>query len=149
MGVGAFLMRYRPWPLDASHWSRALALFGRWEAAAATWGIACGLAFGLVILAGERTRGFGQLSARRVTVWGALAGAAFPALLSVRPILSGASASYFAVIVGASAIAGGLWARGAMAMARRAPNAADPLMLSEEPAPSGQRTARATRDRVR
>ena len=132
VGVGAFLVVCRPWRPGAINWSRALELFRIWEGAAIMWGVACGLAFGLVILANERTRRFSQLSARRVTLWGALAGAAFPMLLSIRPILSGASVSYFGWIVGASAVAGALWARGAMAIARRVPSERDPVMIPEK-----------------
>jgi len=149
VGVGAFLIRYRPWPPSAIHWSRALVVFGMWESAAAMWGIACGLAFGLVLLASERTRHFSQLSTRRVTLWGALAGAAFPMLISIRPILSGASVMFFGMIVGASAVAGALWARGTMAIARRVPSEPDPLMILEEPAPFEHGAATAARDRVR
>ncbi|HEX7123670.1 MAG TPA: hypothetical protein VF178_14940, partial [Gemmatimonadaceae bacterium] len=149
VGVATFPIRFRPWPLGAINWSRALELFQLWESGAVVWGIACGLAFGGVILLSERSRRFSQLSARRVTLWGALAGAAFPMLVSIRPIHYGASVSYFGMIVGASAVACGLWARGAIAMARRAPREPEPLMMLDGPASAGLGTVTVTRDRVR
>ena len=121
VGVGAFVVVSRPWPISAIRWERFLTQFARWEGASALWGIACGLAFSLVFLALERSRGLQQLSLNRVTAWGALAGAVFPALLSVRPLLGGASIAYFGGIVLASALAGAIWARLSVALARRAP----------------------------
>ena len=131
VGVGAFVGVMRPWPISAIRWEPFLTRFALWEGMSITWGLACGLAFALVFLALERSRGLQQLSPTRVTAWGALAGAVFPALLSVRPLLGGASVAYFGGIVLASALAGAIWARMSVALARRG------LLLSAEPAAIG------------
>jgi hypothetical protein len=125
LGIGVFVAVFRPWPISREHWEGALMLFGKWEAASLLWGIACGTVFGLTMILLERRRHLRELSATRITVWGAIGGALFPTLLSIRPILSGASPIYFGLIIGGSALAGALWARASFAIARRAPDAAD------------------------
>jgi hypothetical protein len=134
MGVGAFVAVFRPWPLNAETLPRVLQLFIKWEAASVLWGIATGLTFGLVILALERTRRWSELTPSRLTAWGAVAGALFPALLSIRPLMSGASPVYFGLIIGGSALAGALWARASFALARRLPSGSESGMLSGPPA---------------
>ena len=148
VGVGAFAAVFRPWPLNAHTWPRAVELFTKWEAAAFAWGVASGLAFGLVILALERTRRWAQLSPARLTAWGALAGGLFPALLSLRPLLDGASATYFGLIVAASTLAGAAWARASFAMARRVPDNSATAMLLQETAEPRLNRARGSRERV-
>lgn len=122
VGVGAFIAVFRPWPLNADTLPRALQLFAKWEAASVVWGIATGLTFGLVILALERTSRWPDLSRARITAWGAIAGGLFPALLSIRPLLAGASPVYFGLIIAGSALAGAAWARASFTLARRLPD---------------------------
>ena len=121
VGLPVFVAVFRPWHVDAATLPRALQLFAKWETASLLWGIATGLTFGLVILALERTRRRPELSTARITAWGAIAGGLFPALLSIRPLMAGASVLYFAPIIAGSALAGALWARASFALARRAP----------------------------
>jgi hypothetical protein len=148
VGVGAFLAVFRPWPVNASTWVRTMELFVKWEGASVVWGVASGLAFGLVILMLERSRHWPQLSSARISAWGALAGGLFPALLSVGPLLGGASATYFGLIVGASTLAGAAWARASFAIARRAPDQRDLTMLARATAESPLNTVHAGRERV-
>ena len=145
VGFGAFVAVFRPWPLSAASLPRAIQLFAKWEGAAFIWGVASGLAFGLIILALERTRRWAQLSPARISAWGALAGGLLPALLSVRPLLGGASATYFGLIIGASTLAGAAWARASFAMARRVPDRSEPAILpraTAEPLPHRSATSR-------
>ncbi len=147
-GVAVFIGVYRPWPLTADMFPRAIQLFLKWEAASFVWGVASGLSFGLVVLGLERTRRWSQLSRARITAWGAVAGGLFPTLLSIRPIMAGSSVTYFGLIIGASALAGAAWARASFAMARRVPDAREqdtfPLETAErmpDPAVSGRSRA--------
>ncbi|MEO5826861.1 MAG: hypothetical protein ABIR59_13305 [Gemmatimonadales bacterium] len=119
VGLVAFVVIMRPWLLRALRWDLTSRQLGEWEAASVLWGSACGVAFGVAIIALERTRRLHQLTLHRVTAWGALAGALVPTLLSIRPIMAGAGLSYFGAIIGASALAGALWARFALVIARR------------------------------
>jgi hypothetical protein len=148
VGVGAFVAVFRPWPLNAETLPRALQLFAKWEAASLLWGVATGLTFGLVILALERTRRWSELSTARITTWGAVAGSLFPALLSIRPLMSGSSAVYFGLIIGGSALAGALWARASFALARRIPAGQEPGLLNGPPAEAGLTRAAARDSRV-
>ena len=126
VGFGMFLARYRTWPTAAIHWERTLMLFGVWESLAVLWGVASGVAFGLALWAGER-RGIQQLSARRITLWGALGGAAFPFLIYGGLMISHGVSNLplFGTITGISALLGAAWARTSFALARRLPNAGD------------------------
>ena len=148
VGIPTFVAVMRPWPLSAIRWERFLKLFAFWEGASTLWGFVCGLAFAFVFLAFERTRGLHQLSRTRVAAWGALAGAAFPALLFVRPLLDGASVPYFGGIILASGLAGAIWARMTVALARRAPAESESAALSNDVAPAMPDFAQAARDRV-
>ncbi len=147
-GVVAFVAVYRPWPLPAEYLPRALQLFAKWELASFVWGVASGLSFGLVVLALERTSRWPQLSRARITAWGALAGGLFPALLSIRPLLVGASTTYFGLIIGASALAGAAWARASFALARRVPDETPQLVLPRESAEPLSSRASATHNRA-
>jgi hypothetical protein len=97
--------------------------------AAALWGSASGLAFGMTVWRAERRRHFGQLSTRRIMLWGAVAGAAFPVLLYTPLVLRGAlnAIPFFSMLVGLSAVAGVACARATLAIAKRAPDRAEDL----------------------
>jgi hypothetical protein len=128
VGALMFAMRYRPWPIAAIHWGRFLTLFGLFVAAGALWGSASGLAFGLTVWHAERRRHFGQLSTRRIMVWGAVAGAAFPVLLYTPSVLRGTfDIPLFSILVGLSTLAGVACARATFAIAKRAPDRAEDL----------------------
>jgi hypothetical protein len=147
-GVGVFIAVFRPWPLRAETLPRALTLFARWELGSTIWGIATGLTFGLVVLALERTRGWRDLSKARITAWGALAGALFPTLLSIRPIQSGSSVTYFGLIIGGSALAGALWARTSFALARRTGDEPTPALLPADTSALQLNSASTARDLI-
>jgi hypothetical protein len=63
VGLGTFFVAFPPWPLGSVRWERTLRLFAAWEGASLLWGVACGVAFGLCMMALERTRRVGQVSA--------------------------------------------------------------------------------------
>jgi hypothetical protein len=124
IGASMFLVRYRPWSVSATHWDRALALMGGFIGGGALWGSVCGLAFGVAVVAHARRSSLHRMTARRFTVWGAVAGAAFPGLIYTPAVLmTGAfdAIPFFSMLTGASAIAGALCARAIFALACRAP----------------------------
>lgn len=130
IGIPAFIVVMRPWPLSAVRWERFIRLFSMWEVAAFAWGAAGGLAFALAFIALERSRRLSQLSLTRVAVWGALAGAVLPAILVGRQLV-GSNPAYYGAIIAAGALGGAIWARIALAIARRAPAEAEADLLPE------------------
>jgi hypothetical protein len=120
LGLPVYLAVMRPWPLSDVRWERLLTTLAAWEGASFLWGLACGLAFAFALLAVER-RQRQQLTPTRVAVWGALAGAFFPAVVTFGALFGGGDPFYFGGIVAASALTGGIWARMSVALARRAP----------------------------
>lgn len=48
IGAALYVARFRPWPLSAIHWDRALSLLGAFMGGGALWGSVCGLAFGAI-----------------------------------------------------------------------------------------------------
>ena len=130
IGIPTFVVVMQPWPLSAVRWERFLRLFSIWETVAFAWGAAGGLAFALAFIALERSRRLSQLSLTRVAVWGALAGAALPAFLVGRHLF-GSNPAYFGAIIVAGSLGGAIWARIALAIARRAPTEAGTELLSE------------------
>ena len=134
IGIPAFVIVMRPWPLSAIRWERFATLFGKWEVVAFAWGAAGGLAFALAFIALERSRRLSQLSLTRVAVWGALAGAALPAILVGRG-LAGPNPAYYGAIIVAGGLGGAIWARMSLALARRAHEAPEVQILSTGPAP--------------
>ncbi len=145
VGIPAFFAVFHPWTYASVNLSRAVQLFAKWEVASLIWGFATGVSFGLIVMALERTRGWGALSRRRLTAWGALAGGIFPALLSIRPLQSGSSPVYFGLIIGASALVGAAWARASFAIARRAPHDTPPAILPRDSAETLRRPSTGTR----
>lgn len=129
VGVPTYVVVMRPWPLSDMNWQRMLTTFGAWEGASFLWGLATGLTFGLVIAALERSRRLQQLEPSRVALWGAVAGAAFPSVLAIAPLMSGASAVYFGLIIAASAVTGAVWAHASLKIARRGAAAESPTPL--------------------
>jgi hypothetical protein len=130
VGIPAYIVAMRPWPLSAIRWQRLWTTFAMWEAVAVVWGIAGGLAFGFAVMALARTRRLSQLSLTRVAALGALGGGLLPAVL-VWPNLLGSNSAYFGAIIGAGALGGAIWARMSPAIARRAPeNSSEELLHS-------------------
>jgi hypothetical protein len=132
LGIGVFVAVFRPWRPSVISWQRALTFIAQWEATSILWGVACGTSFALVMIALERRRQLRELSAGRITAWGAIGGALSPTMLSILPLRSGASPIYFGLIIGASAIAGALWARASFAIARRLPDPASQALLARD-----------------
>jgi len=131
VGIPVYIFAMRAWNFTPAHWRRLLTTFTVWEGMSFAWGVACGLAFGLALLALERRRPLHQLTPSRVAAWGAVAGALFPAALTFRAILGGGDPFYFGGIIAASGLTGAIWARLSVAIANRAP---DPAALPFEPA---------------
>jgi hypothetical protein len=129
VGVPAFVAVMRPWPLNAIRWQRFAGLFAKWEAVAIVWGIAGGLTFALAFIALERSRRISQLSLKRVAAWGALAGAALPAIL-VWPLLGGPHPVYYGAIIVAGSLGGAVWARMSLVLARRAQESPEMQLFS-------------------
>jgi hypothetical protein len=115
----------RAWNFSPANWRRLLTTFTAWEGLSFTWGVACGLVFGLALLALERKRPLHQLAPLRVAALGAVAGALFPAAITSRAILGGADPFYFGGIIAASALTGAIWARMSVAIAKRTPAPVD------------------------
>jgi hypothetical protein len=109
-----------PWPVNAIRWERELTKLAAWEGMSFLWGLACGLAFAVVLLLVER-RQRKQLAPTRVAAWGALAGGLFPAAVTFGALFGGGDPFYFGGIVAASSLTGAIWARMSVAIARRAP----------------------------
>lgn len=123
-GVLVFVVRYQPWSWAGVDWGKAARLFGAFLAMGTLWGGACGLAFGLVVLALGRRQRFDQLSAWRFVTWGAIAGAAFPAALYARILLNRGEFAViprFAGLVLIGTLLGAGFARLVLSAARRAP----------------------------
>lgn len=139
IGAAMYVARYRPWPLGAIHWDRALSLMGAFMGGGALWGSVCGLAFGVAVWSLGRRSSFQQVSARRFTLWGAVAGAAFPLLIYTPVVvMRGAfdAIPFFSMIAGISAVAGAACARTIFALARRAPEPRNvaPVLAASSPA---------------
>jgi hypothetical protein len=86
------------------------------------WGAITGAIFGLALLAFERGRSIGELSRRRVFLWGALASVAFPGVLVLPTLTDGlvlASLLDVAVPLSIAAILGGGSAIATLHTARR------------------------------
>lgn len=133
-GVG-FLVYFRPWPLSATQWSHTITRFLAFVGIGALWGTVSGVAFGLAIWRGEGRRHFQQLSARRITLWGAIAGAAFPVLLYTPIVIARGSLGvipFYSMLAGVSALAGAVCARAVLALAKRAPElqASSPTLMA-------------------
>ena len=109
-----------PWHVSAIRWERELTKLAAWEGMSFLWGLACGLAFALALLAVER-RQRQQLAPTRVAAWGALAGGLFPLAVTAHALLSSGDPLYFGGIVAASSLTGAIWARTSVALARQAP----------------------------
>jgi len=125
VGAAMVLTRLRWWPGRAVEWGRLFRVFGEFMGGGALWGSACGLAFGLVVWRLGRRSSLRDWSARRVTAWGAVAGAAFPIVLYTPLVLARGAFSaipLFTAIAGLSALAGAGCARALVAVARRAPD---------------------------
>ena len=131
VGIPLYAVVFRVWNFTPAHTRRLLTTFTLWEGLSFTWGVACGLSFGIVLLALERRRPLHQLTPARVAAWGAVAGALFPAAITSRAILGGGDPFYFGGIIAASALTGAVWARMSVAIARRAP---EPAALPLDPA---------------
>ncbi len=84
-------------------------------------GMAAGLLFGVVFIARERARRFDELGLNRTTRWGALAGAALPALSLGGAVLSGSGLPPdWALALGVGVVGGAVSARMTLQLARRA-----------------------------
>jgi hypothetical protein len=77
VGAMMFVVGYHPWTWDSISWAWASRIFGAFVGGGALWGGACGLAFGMVLLAVARRQRFDELSSRRFLLSGAVAGAGF------------------------------------------------------------------------
>jgi hypothetical protein len=153
IGGAMFLARYQPWERDVSRWGRLLTNLAAFMGAGALWGSVCGLAFGLVLLRAGRNRHLHQLSSARLTLMGAVAGAAFPMLLYTPIVLmrgSFGAVPFYAMLTGISAVFGAVCARAIFALARRAPDAGAPqAILGAAPFVTDPEVPLATRDHVR
>ena len=124
IGGSMFLVRYLPRPLSAIDWDRALVLMGAFVGGGALWGSVCGLAFGVAVWSLGRRSSFQQMSVRRFTLWGAVAGSVFPLLIYTPAVLMRGwfgAIPLFSMLTGISAMAGAVCARAIFALARRAP----------------------------
>jgi hypothetical protein len=86
------------------------------------WGMAAGALFASALMLAEQKRGFGQLTRLRGTLWGALAGVWFPAMIGLTfgvnslPFLLASWPAYLA-----TGTMGAISGLGMVALARRAP----------------------------
>jgi hypothetical protein len=125
-GAVGFLVRFRPWPLTVVRWERLLVNLAAFMGVGALWGAVCGLAFGLAVWHLGRRWSLQSVSATRVTVWGAIAGAAFPVLLYTPVVVFRGAYGlipFYGMLAGLSALVGAGCARAVFAVARRAPAA--------------------------
>jgi CDP-diglyceride synthetase len=105
-------------------WSRLLTRFAGFAGVGALWGSACGLAFGVVIWTMGRRKGASPLSAAKLTLWGAIGGAAFPLVLYTPVVLSRGVYGlipFYGMLTGISALFGALCGRTIFSLAQRAP----------------------------
>lgn len=135
IGTAMFLVRFQPWR-SSMNWSQLLIRFAAFAGSGVLWGSVCGLAFGAVIWR-VSTRRSTPLSARQLTVWGAIGGAAFPLLLYTPLVISrGAygSVPFYGMLTGISACIGALCGRAIFSLATRAPASSDaPVLLGASP----------------
>lgn len=129
-GIGTlmFLARAQPWRSQATLGSLA-PLFLGFAGSGFLWASVCGLAFGAALIALGARKGR-ALSARGLTMWGALGGAAFPLLLYTPVVLSrGAYGSipFYGMLTGISTLFGALCGRAIYALATRGRDGADGL----------------------
>lgn len=124
IGALAFTWGTKPWAWGGADLPRLFRLFGMFTGSGALWGGACGLAFGLMVLALGRRQRFDQLSTRRFVFWGAVGGAAFP-LVIYAPIILFRGALEMIPLYGGltlvSAALGAVFAPLLLSAARRAP----------------------------
>ena len=93
----------------------ALTFFG-------AWGAVSGSLFAIALAMAERQRRIEDLSMKRVALWGAIGGAAIPAMGTAASILGGAASRLqadLAVIFAITALLGALCASATLALARR------------------------------
>ena len=94
-------------------------------------GAACGILFGLILLLMERKRAFGDLTIRRVALWGALGSISLSLLfMTVLGARGSVSLSIFAVSL--FGIAGAVVSAGTLAIARKAPVLPEPTVKELE-----------------
>lgn len=98
-------------------------------------GFIAGLVFSLLLTALERHRTFTQLSARRISILGAIGGAVLPTITGLSSIVVAARVPmYLPLGLAIGAIGGGLAAYSSLALARRAraiEGGSDPSLLGE------------------
>ncbi len=94
-----------------------------WGLGMAAYGFVSGIGFGALLSLADGTKVLGELSLRRVAVWGVLGSAAVP-LLFVPFFGAGTTIAQIAGAMGVTAMLGGTFAPGAVAIARRAELAA-------------------------
>ncbi|MCA9764297.1 MAG: hypothetical protein KC544_14350 [Gemmatimonadetes bacterium] len=124
IGALVFVVRSPPWTWGGSDLAHIARFLGMFSGAGALWGGACGLAFGLVVLALGRRQRFDQLSSRRFVLWGAVGGAAFPLVIYAPIILLRGAVEMIPLYGGLtiiSAVLGAGFARLVLSAARRAP----------------------------
>lgn len=122
IGATMFVVRDRPWHVQSIHWQRAFVLLSMFMGSGALWGSMCGLAFGIAVWNLGRRSQLQQISALRFTIWGAVAGAAFPVLLYTPVVLMRGAYSavpLYSMLAGISAVLGAVCGRAIFALARR------------------------------
>ncbi|WP_373059567.1 hypothetical protein [Gemmatimonas sp.] len=111
--------------------------FAAFAGAGALWGSVCGLAFGVVIWSMGRRKGASALSAAKLTLWGAIGGAAFPLLLYTPVVLSRGVYGlipFYGMLAGISALLGALCGRAIFSLVHRAPaSPVPPALLRASP----------------
>ena len=134
-----YMRNYWQVPELRSQFLEALAAFGLFWG---VWGAASGIIYGVCVAVTQRSQMFDQLRARHLAFWGAMAGAAYPAVLW--------AASFFApspwladapIGIALGAAAGAISAAGTLWIARRAdrvPRGPTPAeLLNAEPVTTG------------
>lgn len=112
-------------------WSQLFVRFAAFAGSGALWGAVCGLAFGAAIWRMSKRVGT-SLSARQLTTWGAIGGAAFPLLLYMPLVISrGAYGSipFYGMLTGISALVGALCGRAVFSLATRRSALSEPSVL--------------------
>ena len=136
VGTAMFLVRFQPWQ-RSMEWSSLLTRFAAFAGAGVRWGSVCGLAFGIVIRSMGRRKGASALSASKLTLWGAMGGAAFPLLLYTPVVISRGAYGlipFYGMLTGISALFGALCGRVIFSLAQRAPTSpVPPALLRESP----------------
>lgn len=152
VGTALFLVRFQPWQ-SSMDWSRLLTRLAAFAGVGALWGSVCGLAFGVVIWSLGRRKGASTLSAAKLTLWGAIGGAAFPLLLYTPVVLSRGVYGlipFYGMLTGVSALLGALCGRAIFSLAQRAPaQPAPPARLGASPLELDRDVRIDRRERVR